>query len=306
MPKPSRRVTSRHVTTYTSSYTKLHRSILQSSIWFESHSTLKVWIGMLALCDASGFVHTSRVGLRQACAVTDDELTTALEVLEGPDPDSRTSDADGRRVERVEGGWVVLNYAQYRDRTTDAKAKASERQRKYRERQRAKASRNVTGQTERRDSPKAEAEEKAEAEAEAEDLKSQKAAPLALSLTVAEAEVVTDVDRVAEAFCNAYRAARPNATIKPSSINTRERKLIKAMLKQWGTETICGALESEGQAALRAGPGTDRHRYFTKTTVLRNEANFTRVIERYEAGGESGGVGLGMAFLMGADLGGGQ
>ena len=123
---------------------------------------------MLALCDSDGFVHTSRVGLRQACAVTDEELTAALAALEGPDPDSRTSDSGGRRIERVEGGWTVLNYAQYRDRTTDAKAKAAERQRKYRAKQKGQASRNVTRQTGRRDSPKAEAEGKAEGEAEGE------------------------------------------------------------------------------------------------------------------------------------------
>jgi hypothetical protein len=33
----------------------------------------------------------------------------------GPDPHSRTPEHEGRRVAKVEGGWLILNHKKYRD-----------------------------------------------------------------------------------------------------------------------------------------------------------------------------------------------
>ncbi len=157
-------------------FVKVHDKILRSSVWFESHATVKVWLGLMVMADETGHVHSSRRGLMHACAVAEDEFEEAMRVLEGPDPDSCTEDDDGRRIQRVEGGWFVLNHASYRDRETDQKVKARERSRRHRERR--KASRDVTQRdatlrnvtqrdaTSRERNISLEAEAEAEAEAE--------------------------------------------------------------------------------------------------------------------------------------------
>ena len=59
----------------------------------------------------------------------------ALTRLGDPEPDSRSHAFVGRRLVRVDGGFVVLNYIQYREKDSTA----AERSRRWRERQKAKA-----------------------------------------------------------------------------------------------------------------------------------------------------------------------
>lgn len=97
-------------------WTKLFGSIVTSSIWCEDNATRLVWIAMLATCDAEGIVEGSAPGFANLCRVTLSEFRAALSILTNPDPDSRTSDYEGRRIEEVAGGWRILNYAAYRER----------------------------------------------------------------------------------------------------------------------------------------------------------------------------------------------
>lgn len=53
-----------------------------------------------------------------------------LERLCAPDPESRSRDHDGRRLARIDGGYLVLNYVKHRDRDHSAK----ERQQRFRDR----------------------------------------------------------------------------------------------------------------------------------------------------------------------------
>src|SRR5258706_16204689 len=96
-------------------FSKLFGSILTSTIWCESHATIRVWIAMLASCDAEGMVEGSIPGFAYVARVTRAEMEQALEKLTSPDPDSRTKDNEGRRVEAFDGGWKILNYAKYRE-----------------------------------------------------------------------------------------------------------------------------------------------------------------------------------------------
>jgi hypothetical protein len=97
-------------------FTKLFSSIVTSSVWVEDDKTLRVWIAMLALSDSDGIVEGSVPGFANLCRVSVDEMRRALEVLSSPDPDSRTPDNDGRRIEAILGGWQILNYTLYRER----------------------------------------------------------------------------------------------------------------------------------------------------------------------------------------------
>ena len=94
-------------------YTKLFNTIITSTIWQEPDKTRLIWITMLALADQNGCIHASVPGLAMVARVNVDATRQALEDLQAPDPDSRTKDHDGRRIEEIDGGWRILNYAKY-------------------------------------------------------------------------------------------------------------------------------------------------------------------------------------------------
>lgn len=96
-------------------YTKLFGRILDSSIWCENHVTVRLWITMLAMSGEDGVVLAARSALAHRAHVTDDECKVGLEKFLAPDPDSMTSDFEGRRIKAVEGGWLLLNHAKYRN-----------------------------------------------------------------------------------------------------------------------------------------------------------------------------------------------
>ena len=104
-------------------FTKLVSTIIGSSIWSEDDKTRILWITMLALCDADGFVSGTVPGLAAMARMKIPQVQSSLAKLEAPDADSRTKDNEGRRVIPIEGGWIVLNYAKYRDRDRAEKRK---------------------------------------------------------------------------------------------------------------------------------------------------------------------------------------
>ena len=132
-------------------YTKLDASLIHSTVWREPHPTRIVWITMLAMKDRNGEVMASIPGLADAARVTLPDCETALATFLAPDKYSRNQDHEGRRIEAILGGWLVLNHEQYRnlDDEVDRREKSAERVRRFRERQRnadgnAKALQSVT------------------------------------------------------------------------------------------------------------------------------------------------------------------
>lgn len=95
-------------------YTKLFDKLVRSSIWDENDQTRIVWITLLALADRNGVVIATENYLRMAARVELEELRNALVVLLSPDPKSTSSDHAGRRIQEVEGGWLLLNHGKYR------------------------------------------------------------------------------------------------------------------------------------------------------------------------------------------------
>lgn len=115
-------------------FVKVYGTILQSSVWLESAPTRIVWITMLALADAEGIVRAAVPGLAHTANVTLEECQEALMVLAAPDEHSRTELNEGRRIEALQGGWLILNYKQYRELRTEDQIAAAVRQRRKRER----------------------------------------------------------------------------------------------------------------------------------------------------------------------------
>lgn len=106
-------------TSMNSGFTKLFSSIITSSLWVEPDPILRVWIAMLATCNAQGEVEGSIPGFASLCRIGVEEMTIAEEKLLSPDPHSRSHEQEGRRIERIEGGWRIINYLKYREKGQD-------------------------------------------------------------------------------------------------------------------------------------------------------------------------------------------
>jgi hypothetical protein len=144
-------------------YTKLFSSIVASTIWREDDKTRIVWITLLAMADKNGEVQASVPGLADFARVTIKEARAALGKLMSPDEDSRTKTDEGRRIEEIDGGWLIINHAKYRHMASkdESKTAAAVRQKRYRERQKRNGVTRSNGTvTHDRDIAEAEADSK--------------------------------------------------------------------------------------------------------------------------------------------------
>jgi hypothetical protein len=124
-------------------YNKLFAKILDSSIWLEEPATKVVWVTLIAAMDEDGFAHFSAPqNLANRAVLTLEETEAAIKILESPDPNSADKEFDGRRIERVPGGWIVLNAKKYHDPTTRAIAREQTRRRVFKHRARQQARTN--------------------------------------------------------------------------------------------------------------------------------------------------------------------
>lgn len=135
-----------------------------------------------------GFVPAAGPGIVARALVDADDGMAALVRLASPDPGSRTTAHDGRRMVRIDGGYVILNYMRHRDRDHNS----AERQARFRARQKEKMSasnaRNgvtITPVTHASADADVEQDQKQEQEQEPRE-KSTRAAPLARPADVSE------------------------------------------------------------------------------------------------------------------------
>lgn len=150
-------------------FVKLYGDILMSSIWDEDTETRLLWITLLALADKNGYVRGTAAALARSARLPEDKVRHGLDVLQQPDPSSRTPDNDGRRLEAVPGGYLVLNYPQYRARRDAGERQAYMRDymRNRRALEQAVNTTSTDGNSVSRREPIAEAEAKADAEVQA-------------------------------------------------------------------------------------------------------------------------------------------
>lgn len=114
-------------------FVKLYGSILDSSVWSEDPYTRLVWITMLAMADADGFIEAAVPGLARRANVPLEACESALARLQFPDPYSKSPEHEGRRVARVARGWTILNYMAYRELRTERQVQDAVRQQRHRE-----------------------------------------------------------------------------------------------------------------------------------------------------------------------------
>ena len=85
---------------------------------------------MIAAMDEQGFVTMACIAnLAKRANVTMQEAEEAVVVLESPDTKQPDQENEGRRIERVHGGWMVLNSEKYRSMVTRAESLQKNRER---------------------------------------------------------------------------------------------------------------------------------------------------------------------------------
>lgn len=90
---------------------------MDSSLWEEKPYVRVLFMTMLALKDADFVVRLDEYRLHKKANITQEETLEALKILSSPDR-RRTllkQEFDGRRIQKVEGGWLLLNGRKYRE-----------------------------------------------------------------------------------------------------------------------------------------------------------------------------------------------
>jgi hypothetical protein len=124
-------------------YNKLFTKILDSSVWLAPDPHRLVWITLIAAMDQDGFAaFACAANVASRARVTIHDATEALKAFELPDPYGEEQEYQGRRIERMQGGWLVLNAQKYRSIIT--RAVASDQSRLRMQRYRERKLRNVT------------------------------------------------------------------------------------------------------------------------------------------------------------------
>lgn len=125
-------------------FAKVFEQIFDSSI-AEDYQVRLVFEDMLTLADIDGVVDKTPEALARRTNVPIEIIKKAIAVLESPDPRSRRSEAEGRRLVRLDDhrdwGWLIVNYKYYRDIASEEQRRAKTRERvsKYREKTRCNA-----------------------------------------------------------------------------------------------------------------------------------------------------------------------
>jgi hypothetical protein len=97
-----------------SNFSPLFSDIVDSSLWQESDLVVKVFMTMLAKQDRDYVVRASAFNIARWANKTEEEVLSALKVLKAPDKKRlEKQDFEGRRVEKVDDGWLLLNGEKY-------------------------------------------------------------------------------------------------------------------------------------------------------------------------------------------------
>jgi hypothetical protein len=103
-------------------YTPVFRSIFTGTL-FGKYPDLPLWLVLLAMADKNGVVDAHPSYISAACGIHQDEVEDCIRRFCLPDPQSRTPDDDGRRLQPLDGrgfGWRIVNHGKYREKARKA------------------------------------------------------------------------------------------------------------------------------------------------------------------------------------------
>lgn len=98
-------------------YAKIFSSLYQGTLRGRSNEIL-VFTNLLAHCDKEGYVDKHFRAIAEETGICQDDVKSAIAILEQPDEESRSPEAEGRRIVRIDDhrawGWQVVNFLKYR------------------------------------------------------------------------------------------------------------------------------------------------------------------------------------------------
>ena len=113
-------------------YAKVFSQIFDSSI-ADDYRLRHFFMDMLVLADSNGVVDMTHSAIAARTRMPLDEVRELIGKLEQPDPQSRTAEADGRRIalldEHRSWGWHIVNYQKFRQTATEEQRRENTRAR---------------------------------------------------------------------------------------------------------------------------------------------------------------------------------
>ena len=102
--------------------------IVHSSLWSEPDYVIKIFLTMLAKKDANQIVNANAFEIGDWAKKTEAEAIEALRILSSPDTRRiEPQPNEGRRIKKVEGGYLILNGQYYEDLMKSQKRKGYKR-----------------------------------------------------------------------------------------------------------------------------------------------------------------------------------
>ena len=113
-------------------YGKIFDSIYDSTV-ADDWRALITFQQFIVLCDSAGTVDMTPQAIARRTNIPIEHIKAGIEILESPDPYSRTEGQDGVRIERIDShrpwGWSIVNHSQYRDLASREEKKKRDRER---------------------------------------------------------------------------------------------------------------------------------------------------------------------------------
>jgi len=117
-------------------YTVLDSEFAGSTMLRHGPDVVAIWMLLLATTDKLGESYMQPTAAASLLRISDERALAAFDVLKEPDPASKNSDMEGRRIVRQSNGkWLVVSHGKYQARA--ARSWATERQKAYARRQKA-------------------------------------------------------------------------------------------------------------------------------------------------------------------------
>lgn len=116
----------------------LWSGIVNSSLWDEPDHVVKVFMTMLAIKDMDHIVRASAYEIGRMSRKSETEVLDAMKILSSPDSKRvEKQEHEGRRIQLVEEGWLILNGGKYHElvRTEMARWRNRKAQAVFREKQ---------------------------------------------------------------------------------------------------------------------------------------------------------------------------
>jgi hypothetical protein len=106
-------------------WTPLWSGIVDSSLWEEDGNVVKVFMTMIATKDSDHICRLDAYRIARKCHIDEIKVLEILKTLASPDT-RRVSkqEHEGRRIQAVEDGWLILNGAKYRKMVSEEMRKA--------------------------------------------------------------------------------------------------------------------------------------------------------------------------------------